>query len=98
MQALADGRFDSLQNLTIADEKAWFENGRDDCKDSLVTIIVRQSELKLLDLHDNGFTEEQEQQIRGATANPECRLIVSQEEFKAYEAEQKQAEAAASEL
>ena len=97
MQVLADDRCDSLQNLTIADERAWFENGRDDCKDSLVTIIARQAELKLLDLHDNGFTEEQEQQIRSAAANPECRLIVNEEEFKAYETEQKQTEAAANE-
>ena len=45
--------------------------------DSLVTLIARQSELKLLNLHYNNFTEEQEQRIRNAVANPECRVIIN---------------------
>ena len=65
--------------------------------DSLVTLIARQSELKLLNLALNSFTEEQEQRVRCAVANTECRLIFTREEYDSYEAEQRQqAEAAAS--
>ena len=59
MEALAENaEFDSLQSLTIVREWKWFKNGRDGCIDSLVTLIARQNELKFLDLHDNGITEE----------------------------------------
>ena len=59
MQTLAEGRFDSLQSLTITFE-CWFSYGKDGCLDSLVTLIARQYELKLLDLRSNYFTEEHE--------------------------------------
>ena len=39
------------------------------------TLVARQSELKLLDLHGNGFTEEQKQRVRNAVASPDCRLV-----------------------
>ena len=64
--------------------------------DSLVTLIARQSELKFLDLNANGFTEEQEQRIKNAVANTPCRVIITDEEYDAWEAEQKEAEVAAS--
>ena len=74
MKAIADDRINCLHSLTIVDEKNWFE-GRDDCVDSLVTLIARQSELKFLNLVHNGFTEEQEQKARSAVANTACRVI-----------------------
>ena len=46
--------------------------------DSLVTLIARQNELEFLDLHWNEITEEHEQQIRGAVAGPECRIIITE--------------------
>ena len=51
MKAIADGRIDSLHSLIIADEELWFRGGRDACMDSLVKLIARQSELKLLRMH-----------------------------------------------
>ena len=57
--------------------------------DSLVTLIARQTDLKLLDLHYNEFTEGQEKRIRSAVVSPECRLIFTDEEFGAYLAEQR---------
>ena len=56
--------------------------------DSLVTLIARQSELKILDLRANGFTEEQEQRVRSAVVNTACRVIFTGEEYDAYRAEQ----------
>ena len=88
MQILADDGFDWLQSLTIASE-GWFKDGRDGCMDSLVTLIARQSELKLLNLHYNDFTEEQEQRIRNAVANPECRVIITNGLLKWLEMAQK---------
>ena len=101
MKAIADDRIDSLHSLSIADEEKWFGGGRDGCMDSLVTLIARQSELKLLRMRGRlqryELTEEQEQKIRSAVANTACRVIITREECKAWEAEQKQqAEAAAS--
>ena len=64
--------------------------------ESLVTLIARQSGLKFLDLPKNGFTEEQEQRARSAVASTACRVIITDEEYDAYNAEQKEAEAAAS--
>ena len=49
MSAIADDRIDCLHTLTIRDEEDWFDR-RDGCVDSLVTLIARQSELKLLSL------------------------------------------------
>ena len=87
MQTLADDGFDWLQSLTIG-ESLWFEGGRDDCMDSLVTIIAKQQELQFLDLHGNEFIEEQESRIRGAVASPDCRVIITLEEYIAYKKEQ----------
>ena len=39
------------------------------------TLIARQSELKLLNMRENGFTEEQKQRVRNAVANLDCRLV-----------------------
>ena len=64
--------------------------------DSLVTLIARQSELKFLNLGYNEFTEEQEQRVRSAVANTACRVIITDEEYYAWEAEQEEAKAAAS--
>ena len=55
--------------------------------DSLVTLIARQSELKLLVLSFNDLTEEQEQRVRSAIANNGCRVKFTEEEYKAYSAE-----------
>ena len=59
--------------------------------ESLVTLIARQSGLKLLNLAYNGFTEEQEQRVRSAVTNSACRVIITDEEYEAYEAEQEEA-------
>ena len=94
MEALAENaEFDSLHSLTIADEWRWFKDGRDGCIDSLVTLIARQHELKFLDLHWNEITEEHQQLIRSAVVSPDCRVIITREEYKAYQAELKQAKA-----
>ena len=55
--------------------------------DSLATLIARQSELKFLDLHYNGFAKEREQRVRSAIANNGCRVKFTEEEYKAYRAE-----------
>ena len=76
LKTLAADDFDSLQSLTIADEKKWFEGGRDGCIDSLVTIIAKQHELKFLNMQgkyedeyqDYELIEEQELRIRSAIA------------------------------
>ena len=39
------------------------------------TLVARQSELKLLVLRDNDFTEGQKQRVRNAVASPDCRLV-----------------------
>ena len=68
--------------------------------DSLITIIARQQELSFLNLRgkyqDYELTEVQESRIRSAVTNPDCRLIITLEEFRAYEAEQEQVKPAAS--
>ena len=67
-------RFHRDGSKAIASE-GWFKGGRDGCMDSFVTLIARQSELKLLNMRENGFTEEQKQRVRNAVANPDCRLV-----------------------
>ena len=63
--------------------------------DSLVTLIARQSDLKLLrmrgEAQDYKLTEEQEQRIRSAVANTSCRVIITDEEHDAWVAEQEEA-------
>ena len=71
MSAIADDKIDTLHTLTIANERNWF-GGRDGSVDSLVTLVARQSELKLLALYDNGFTQKQKERVRSAVANSEC--------------------------
>ena len=83
LQVLADYRIHCLQNLTLADESAWFKN-RDGCMQSLIVLLARQTNLKLLYLGYNWHTEEQKQQIREAVANPDCRLVLTNEEFGSY--------------
>ena len=64
MRVLADHHIHSLEKLTL-DEKPWFEGGRDGCMQSLVILLARQTNLKLLDMtgkdtYYQGFlTEEQ---------------------------------------
>ena len=79
LQVLADHRIHWLQELTLAWEKAWFKD-RDGCMQSLIVLLARQTNLKLLYLGYNWHTEEQKQQIRDAIASPECRLIFTHEE------------------
>ena len=64
--------------------------------DSLVTIIAKQQKLKFLDLHNNDFTKEQESRIRKAVASSDCIVIITEDEYIAYEPGQEQAKAAAS--
>ena len=40
------------------------------------------------------LTKEREQRIRCAVASPNCRIILTKQEFEEYEAEQKEKEAA----
>ena len=57
--------------------------------DSMITIIAKQQGLQFLDLHSNDFIEEQEPQIRNAVAkHPECRVLITDDEYNAYKAEQ----------
>ena len=67
---------------------------------SLVTLIARQSELTFLRMrgqyNNHDLTEEQGQRIRSAVANTACRVIITDEEYDAWWAEQEEAEAAAS--
>ena len=49
LQVLADHRIHWLQNLTLAWEYAWFED-RDTCLQSLIVLLARQANLKLLNL------------------------------------------------
>ena len=64
LQVLADHRIHWLQELTLALEPAWFED-RDTCMQSLIVLLARQANLKLLNLshgfYDNYLTEEQKQ-------------------------------------
>ena len=64
LQVLADHRIHWLQNLTLVGEEAWFKD-RDTCMQSLIFLLARQANLKLLNLnhgdYDNYLTEEQKQ-------------------------------------
>ena len=44
------------------------------------------------------MSEEQEQRIKSAVASPDCRVIITHEEYRANEKEQEQVQAAASVL
>ena len=85
MQQLADSQNNSLHTITIYGEEEWFESG--ESLVLLVSVIARQTELKFLRASKNCFNEEKEQQVRNSVANPDCRIIVTDEEEDAYEKE-----------
>ena len=60
LQVLADHRIHWLQELTLVAESAWFED-RDGCMQSLIVLLARQTNLKLLNLGLDRLTEEQKQ-------------------------------------
>ena len=51
MQLLADHQIHWLEKLTLADEEAWFKGGREGCFESMIILLARQENLKLLNLH-----------------------------------------------
>ena len=67
---------------------------------SLITLIARQSELTFIRMrgqyNNHDLTEEQGQRVRNAVANTACRVIITDEEYEAYESEQWRIKAAAS--
>ena len=61
LQVLADHHIHWLENLTIANEKAWFKDGQDGCMESLIKLVSRQAKLKLLNMnhgYENYLSEE----------------------------------------
>ena len=55
----------------------------------LLALLQRQTRLKVLAMALNeGFSSEQEEQVRAAVPNQECRLIFDKYEFQAYREEQ----------
>ena len=77
MQALAASKIEKMQSLTIRYQFGWFEDGREENCAALLAFIARQSQLKLLDLFCNFFSEEREQEIREAVSGSECRVILT---------------------
>ena len=69
MEALADAKVEKMESLTIMYQFAWFEEGREDNYAALLRLLARASQLKLLNLFCNFFSEEQEQEIRGAVSD-----------------------------
>ena len=55
LQVLADHHIHSLNSLTIAEEFAWFKGGRDGCMESLIKLVARQENLKLLNMNYGRF-------------------------------------------
>ena len=55
MQALADSHVNTLQELEILSERAWFE-GRDQTVSSLLVFLARQSNLQKLSMEGNGLS------------------------------------------
>lgn len=55
MQALADSHVNTLQELEILSERAWFE-GRDETVSSLLVFLARQSNLQKLSMEGNGLS------------------------------------------
>ena len=49
LQVLADHRIHWLQQLTLVEESAWFRD-REWCMQSLIVLLARQANLKLLNL------------------------------------------------
>ena len=57
MNTLANGEICTLQKLEITNESNWFANGRQECLESLLVVIQRQTELKLLQINWCGLTD-----------------------------------------
>lgn len=60
-QTIADSTIDSLKQLTMYLESAWFSEGREECLMPLVTVLTRQNALETLDMEANELTVSQMQ-------------------------------------
>ena len=58
MQVLVDHHIHWLEELEFSWEKPWFEGGRDGCFKSLIILVARQANLKVLNL-DGAHSEPQ---------------------------------------
>ena len=84
MHVLANSNLDSLHNLMIGGERLWFAGGRSEVMAPLLTLLQRQTQLKVLAMADNeGFTDEQGQQISDAL-DSQCRVITDEDEINSY--------------
>ena len=54
----------------------------------LITVTARQSQLQLLDMQYNYLTEQQERQVSNAVVTPECRVLITDEDYQEYMDEQ----------
>ena len=55
LQVLADHHIHWLENLKILHEDAWFKNGREGWMESLIKLVARQENLKLLNMNYGRF-------------------------------------------
>ena len=62
MEGLANSSITTLQKLTIYDEKPWFANERQQSFAKLISFIVRQNQLQVLDLRENDLSQDRLEQ------------------------------------
>ena len=88
MLADKDNGNDKLQSLVIKHLSSWFYGeDQEGCRASLLKLIARQSGLKLFVSFYNEFDAEFEETIRSAIISPECRIVMTRDEYIAFEAE-----------
>ena len=69
MEALSDGpNITTLEEITIIDERAWFDDGRDECLMPFTALLARQTELKKLKMKQCYLNEVQKKYIRDTLA------------------------------
>ena len=58
LNILANSDINTICHLTIADESAWFKNGREGCIAPLLAVLAKQTNLQSLNMWNNyGITE-----------------------------------------
>ena len=73
MEGLADGPdVTTLERITIIDERAWFDSGREECLVPFVAMLARQTELKKLKMRQCYLNETQKKKIRDTLAETDC--------------------------
>ena len=77
-----------LQSLTIKHQERWFYGEEQEgCRASLLKLIARQSALKLFVSFYNDLDEEFEERIRSTIISTECRIVMTRDEYIAFDAE-----------